>query len=101
MYYVYASAVSFVCSIFVSFGMQKFLTFQDTPLNDVHKQFGRYLIVICSNLILNTVLIYFFVEIAAMWYMLAQTITTGIIAITGYIGYSKFVFTERARVIAR
>lgn len=92
IYYVYASIIAFVLSIVVSFTMQKFLTFQDIPLYDVHKQFARYLIVIFANLILNTLLIYLFVEIAGMWYMLAQAIATVIIAITGYVGYSRFVF---------
>ena len=100
MYYVYASVLAFLFSIIVSFTMQKFLTFQDMPLHDTHKQFARYLIIIFMNLTLNTLLIYFFVEITGMWYLLAQFITTAIIAIIGYFGYSRFVFKSRVEPLS-
>ncbi len=94
MQYMYASMAGFVCAIFVSFAMQKFLTFQDRQTHDMHSQFARYLVVTGLNLVLNTVLMYVLVE-AGMWYMLAQTITTVIVAITGYVGYTYFVFRDR------
>lgn len=92
MYYIYASILAFILSIAVSFITQKFLTFQDTPLYNVHKQFVRYLVVIFANLILNTLIIYLIVEVAGAWYMLAQVFATATVAVTGYIGYSTFVF---------
>jgi putative flippase GtrA len=96
LYYLHASIVGFVMAIVVSFAMQKFWTFRDTPLHDVHMQFSRYAAVVFTNLLLNTMLVYLFVEKIGMWYLPAQIIATIIIAITGYFGYRHFVFRERA-----
>lgn len=95
MYYVYASVLAFVLSIAVSFTLQKFWTFRDDPLHDMHRQFARYLLVILFGLTLNTILIYFFVEVTALWYVLAQILTTAVIAVINYFFYRHFVFRER------
>lgn len=96
MYYLYASILAFMMSIAVSFTMQKFWTFRDDPLHDMHRQFARYLIVILFSLALNTALIYFFVEVTALWYVLAQIFTTAVIAVVNYFFYRYFVFRERS-----
>lgn len=96
MYYLYASILAFIMSIAVSFTMQKFWTFRDRPVHDVHAQFARYLIVILSNLLLNTALIYLLVEKFGVWYLFAQILATAVIAVTGYFGYRHFVFRDRA-----
>jgi len=95
MYYLYASVVAFIASVAVSFTLQKFWTFQDTFTHDIREQFTRYSVVVLANLALNTGLMYLFVEKAALWYVLAQILTTSIVAIVGYIGYKHFVFRER------
>ena len=95
MYYLYASILAFVLSIAVSFTMQKFWTFRDKPLHDVHTQFTRYLVVIGANLLLNTTLVYSLVEYAGMWSLLAQALAIAVIAVTGYFGYRYFVFRDR------
>lgn len=95
VYYLYASILAFVMSIAVSFTLQKFWTFRDGPLYDMHRQFARYLIVIFFGLLLNTALIYFFVEVTDIWYVLAQMLTTAVIAVINYFFYRHFVFRER------
>lgn len=95
MHYLYASILAFILSIGVSFTMQKFWTFRDMPVHDVHTQFARYLIVIGCNLLLNTALMYLFVEKVGMWYVFAQIVTTAIIAVVGYFGYRHLVFRAR------
>ncbi|OGG49760.1 hypothetical protein A3C18_01590 [Candidatus Kaiserbacteria bacterium RIFCSPHIGHO2_02_FULL_54_11b] len=95
VYYLYASVIAFIMSIAVSFTMQKFWTFRDTPLYDVHTQFARYLIVILANLALNTTLVYLLVEKAGVWYLAAQFVATVVIAVTGYFAYRHFVFRDR------
>lgn len=95
MYYLYASILAFVMSIAVSFTLQKFWTFRDDPLHDMHRQFVRYLIVILFSLALNTALIYFFVEVTALWYVVAQVLTTAVIAVINYFFYRYFVFRDR------
>ena len=95
MHYLYASIISFIASVAVSFTLQKFWTFQDMFTHDMREQFARYSVVVLANLALNTGLMYLFVEEVGLWYVLAQIITTSIVAVVGYIGYKHFVFRER------
>lgn len=95
MYYVHASILSFIASIGVSFAMQKFWTFRDNLVHDIHIQFTRYLVVILVSLLLNTALIYFLVEKVHVWYMFAQVIATILVAITNFFCYKHFVFSAR------
>jgi len=95
VHYLYASVIAFIMSVGVSFAMQKFWTFQDTLLHDVHIQFSRYLVVLLVNLTLNTLLMYLFVEKMGLWYLSAQILATAIVAIVGYFGYKYFVFRGR------
>ncbi len=99
IYYLYASIIAFAVSVGVSFTMQKFWTFQDTPLHDVHAQFARCLVVILSNLALNTVLVYLFVEKIGVWYLYAQVFAAVIIAVVGYFAYRYFVFRDRPALL--
>lgn len=96
LYYLYASILAFITSVVVSFTMQKFWTFRDKLTHDIHMQFGRYVIVISSSLLINTVLMYTLVENMHVWYLLSQVITTGIVAIINFFAYRQFVFEERS-----
>lgn len=98
--YLKASVLAFVMSVVVSFTMQKFWTFHDRPVHDVHAQFARYLVVILANLALNTALVYLLVEMANVWYLAAQFMATVVIAVTGYVGYQRFVFRDRISPLA-
>lgn len=95
VHYLWASVIAFIMSVAVSFTMQKFWTFQDTKMQGTSMQFGRYLVVMLVNLALNTLLMYLFVEKFGLWYLLAQFITTALVAIVGYFGYKHFVFRTR------
>jgi putative flippase GtrA len=95
MYYLYASVLSFIVSIGVSFAMQKFWTFRDKLVHDIHAQFTRYLIVIFLSLLLNTTLVYLLVEKVSIWYLFAQVIATVVVAVTNFFCYKHFVFRAR------
>lgn len=95
VHYLYASILAFIFSLAISFTLHKFLTFRDQETRDIHKQIGRYLAVILGNLVLNTTLVYAFVEFLGVWYLFAQIIGAALVAVTGYIGYKYFVFREQ------
>lgn len=95
MYYLSASILAFIASVVVSFLLQKFWTFQDMFTHDVRAQFVRYGVVVLMNLSINTMLMYLLVEKMGLWYLMAQILTTGVVAIAGYIAYRRFVFPER------
>jgi putative flippase GtrA len=96
MHYLPASVLAFIISIGASFGMQKFWTFRDNVVHDIHTQFSRYLVVILFSLLLNTALVYLLVETVHVWYLTSQVIATVIIAITNFFCYKHFVFRARA-----
>jgi len=95
VHYLKASVLAFAMSVVVSFTMQKFWTFHDNPVYDMHAQFARYLVVILLNLALNTALVYLLVEKAQVWYLAAQFVATVVIAVIGYFAYRYFVFRDR------
>ncbi|MBY0539765.1 GtrA family protein [Patescibacteria group bacterium] len=94
VHYLYASILSFIFSLAISFTLHKFLTFRNQQTDGIHKQIGRYLAVILGNLALNTTLVYALVELLGVWYLFAQIIGAALVAVTGYIGYKYFVFRE-------
>ena len=95
IHYLSASILAFVVSIAISFAMQKFWTFRDKLVHDIHMQFSRYAVVISSSLLINTTLVYLMVERLHTWYLLAQVLATVIIAVINFFAYRHFVFEER------
>ncbi len=94
IYYVLSGIISFVISIFVSFSLQKRLTFKDDSSEGTHKKFITFAIIAIVNLCINTLLLYLLVEMAGAHYMLAQFISSGLIALWSYFAYKKLVFKE-------
>lgn len=95
IYYLYASITAFIISIAASFTMQKFWTFQDNHIHDIHLQIMKYLLVFLFSLLLNTALVYLLVEKANVWYLLAQIVATAVIATSNFFCYRHFVFQMR------
>ena len=55
-----------------------------------------YLIVsVSTNFFLNIGLMYFFVDTLRVWYILAQVISGGLIAMLNFIIYRNFIFRNR------
>lgn len=98
-WYLISSVFSFLISFMVSFTMQKFFTFQDHDIEGVRRQAFVYLVVGAVNLLINTGLMYLFVEYAHMHYILAQIATGIIIAIESFIIYGMFIFNKKPAVV--
>ena len=81
IYYLVSTPIAFFIGFIVSFIMMKHWTFQDNSVDGVHRQFVLYLVVTFFNLLLNTALMYLFVERVGVWYMLAQVFASLIIAV--------------------
>lgn len=84
IWYVASSAISFIVAITVSFVLQKFWTFRETNMKHIRKQISIYIVVGTINFFLNPVLLYFFVETFALWYVYAQILVMGLLAIESY-----------------
>jgi glycosyltransferase involved in cell wall biosynthesis/putative flippase GtrA len=96
IWYLISAVLAFIISFFVSFFLQKFWTFKDGNKEMIYQQMKIYLLVALGNLALNTVLMYIMVDGFKLWYMLAQFIANGLIAIESYIVYRTFVFIKAA-----
>lgn len=92
LHYLTSAILAFIVAFIVSFLLQKFWTFQDDSVDRVHAQAAFYLVIALLNLLLNTGLLYVFVDILHLWYMTGQFITSGLIAFESFFISRHFIF---------
>lgn len=93
-WYLVAACLAFAAAFFVSFFLQKFWTFRDGNKEKIYSQMIIYLVVSLANLLINAGLMYIFVDGLGIWYILAQIIASGLIAIESYLIYNFFIFNR-------
>lgn len=93
IYYITSSILAFLVALLTSFNLQKRWTFKNSS-SDQGKQFIVYSVTAIVNLILNTALMYLFVDIFNIWYILSQVIVFGIIAVESFLIYRFIIFKE-------
>ena len=91
IWYITSSIVSFVISFIASFTFQKFWTFKDKATLGMHRQAVWYLCLALVNLGLNTLIVYFCVETAAMNYIVAQIVASALVACESFF-ISRLIF---------
>src|SRR3989344_8825421 len=74
VWYVTSAVVGFILNTGLNFTLQKFWTFQNKETHMVSRQLVRYVAMLVSLLIGNTVFLYLMVEYLQMWYIGAQVI---------------------------
>lgn len=87
-----AVSLAFILAFCVSFTLQKFWTFEDHSVDQVHTQAAKYFAITGFNFFLNLFLMYVLVEILHVWYMLAKFLVSGGIAFFSFFVYRMFVF---------
>lgn len=95
IWYLTSAVVAFILAFFVSFTLMKFWTFGDSSREGMHTQMGAYFLVAVINLVLNTLLVYVFVETAGLHYLLAQVVASLLIAVESFFVYQRFIFRNR------
>jgi dolichol-phosphate mannosyltransferase len=95
IWYVISAVAAFSVALIVSFVFQKFWTFEDYSRQGVHNQAVLYLVVALTNLLINTTLIFFFVEYLGFHYIFGQILSGMFIAAESFFVYRKFVFTKQ------
>lgn len=95
IWYIISAVIAFVFAFCVSFTLQKFWTFRDGSVSDIHVQLGKYLVAAILNLILNTALMYLFVDVFHVWYIFSQIIIGLTIAVGSFFVYKKFIFKQQ------
>ena len=92
IHYLISTVLAFIFAFGVSFFMQKFFTFQDHGREGVHGQAAVYLAVTGVNLLINTGLMYLFVDLAHINPIISQIIVAIMLAIESYVIYGMFIF---------
>ena len=92
LWYLVGAAISFCSAVVISYLLQKFWTFKDYSKENMHKQFLNFFVYNLVMLGVNTLLMYFFVDIIKIWYILAQAISAFITAFINFIYFNKIVF---------
>ncbi len=94
LYYLVSVVVAFLLAVAVSFLMQKYLTFRDRSVANLHRQMMIYLTAAVINTGINTLLVYLFVEYGGWHYLVGQIVASAIIAIESFFVYQKLIFHQ-------
>jgi putative flippase GtrA len=94
-WYLYSAVASFLVAFCVGFTMQKFWTFNGDHERRGRWQLAMYLILNLFNLGLNSLGLFLLVEKTGLWYIFAQIIMSGSIAISSFIIYRKVIFKPK------
>ncbi len=89
VWYRYATIIGFLSAVGLSFVMQKFFTFRDERKEVLRVQSSLFLLIASFNLVLNSTLMYIFVEHAKLMPVIAQIATALLIALWSYYAYNK------------
>jgi len=92
MWYLLATVVSFIVSVYVSFMMQKFFTFNDYGKEKIRHQQVFYFGIQIFNLTVNTLLMYISVDLLHIHYIISQIIIASVMAISNFFVYKYLVF---------
>ena len=94
LWYLISSIIAFCFGVSISYILQKFFTFKNYELENIHKQFLNFFIFALIMLVFNTLLMYVFVDIMNIWYLLAQAIFSILIAFINYTYFNKVIFKK-------
>ena len=95
MWYLAASVIAFILSIFVGFYLQKFMTFKDASKSSFKRQAIAFFLISFGNLFINIVLMVFFVENLMINQLVAKVLTLAILACWNFFVYKNFVFNNK------
>lgn len=94
IWYLKSSVLAFAIAFVVSFLLQKFWTFKDGNIDQMHHQAALYFLVAILGLGFNTGLMFSLVDILQIWYILAQIIAGGCIMIFNFLMYKFVIFKK-------
>jgi putative flippase GtrA len=92
VHYLIAATIAFIVATCVSFTMQKFWAFRNRQLERLHVQAPLFLLVAFFNVLMNTLLMYVLVDTFHIWYLGAQVIASGLVAVYSFFVYKFLVF---------
>jgi glycosyltransferase involved in cell wall biosynthesis/putative flippase GtrA len=97
VWYLLSSIISFCYAVVTSFLIQKFWAFRDKSMQSAFKQFVQFILVALIGIAINTISMYFWVELIHIWYVLAQFVTGFIIMFVNFTIYKYVIFKNVPR----
>ena len=94
LWYFYSAIVAYICSFFTSFFLQKFWTFRDNDRGRIKKQLAIYIAVAGISLTLNSFFMFVLVSLLHVWYLMAQVVTKGILAVGSFVFNKTVTFKK-------
>jgi putative flippase GtrA len=94
LWYLSAAVLSFTFGAITSFLLQKFWVFENDSLEKAHTQLFGFMFFAMLMLVVNTFLLYLFVEKLHVWYLLSQALTSLIIAFLNYTCFNLVIFKK-------
>ncbi len=91
LHYILSASISVTISFVIRFYLQKVFAFKDRNL-DVYRQVLMYSILYILSIIMTTVLLYIFIDKFNIWYVMAQIIAIGIVAVVSFFVYRFIIF---------
>lgn len=91
--YWLAINIAFAIAVMVNFSLQRFWTFSERDLRTTaHIQFVRFFLVALGNLAMNNLIMFVLSAVFGLWYLAAQVLTIGMLAMVNFVVYRYFVF---------
>lgn len=90
---VLASVMGFILGALVNYFLNYYITFKSTKTH--HEAIIKFFTVAVIGLILNTLIMALAIEIFALYYLLAQVISTGLILLWNFAGNRLWTFWEK------
>lgn len=101
VWYIASAVYAFLLSLFVTFILQKVWTFRDALFNKQHtwRQAVLYTCSSVSFLLVNTLILYFLVEVFNFWYLGAQFLSLAFVACGSFLVNKEFTFVQRRAML--
>ncbi|MEI7498784.1 MAG: GtrA family protein [Candidatus Falkowbacteria bacterium] len=95
MWYFHASILAFLLAFIFSFLLQKYWTFDGTHARRKREQLPMHFILNTCNLGINSLGMFFLVDFVKIWYLFAQFILSGMIAVSNFYIYRYVIFKAK------
>jgi len=95
LHYITASIAAFSAAALVSFCLQKFWTFENMSLEEVHIQFPLFIAIVSTNLAINTLLVYSFVNFAGLGHFISQMLAGILVAVESFFVFRHIIFKHK------
>lgn len=90
--YLDGVVVGFLIALAVTFTLQKYWTFKDASSSRAKRQFALYTFFALGNLAANAGLMYLLVDVFGFWYLGANVMTVGCVAILSFLANRYLTF---------